>query len=784
MKFTFLKAAVVACGALPLAFAWSVNKDIRVNGSLVTASQQQSYYLVIDQCSQITQIATQKNLGFSDAELSDLVHIDKDTCQFKFTQEDEYKWQPAVKLTYADGIVEQVTESFSWEQTAPEISIQSIDLVEVAGEQGVVISITASDNTDLTRLSANVLGLKASDLKSVGGVIDDAKQTAFIQEQELSQYPQYDGQPEYSFFFPFSQNLSQAEFAANGLLVLTVSAEDASGNINSYSDVRLAGDNISEKVLGFSVSPQNITITDLLQSVSILPEVEFEFRGATLLPGAGNGVTYSSSQPDLVDVTTAGVVYAKRDAQGETAEIYVDYPGQVQQVISIQVNSARQLTGFAFSSDNSLSNLSLSQLNQDFTLPEIYAVFDDGSINQISNQFDISISLPSQANGLLSLSQDGASIRALQPVAENLAQPLIVTWLDNPAINGQLMISAKDALPNVTLSAANQVVINNDLLVSAQVSDDVDIEYVEFYLHGQLVNKDSKAPYQLSLPVAPEWLGTELAITAIAYDSRYQQGFSNTIKAVVQNKKSINVPEYLFEKPVNSQRIVEQSASALQISVLLGDKKSVKNLKSGVSAVEFFIDDASVGKVRVPLVDIRKEQTLQGEQELVYETWMLDWVAPDISLRETSATIYAHVYVGNEFQKSETRLIKLVENQSPVATILSPVQGNDVVAGQTLSVKATIADDTLFLGTNVQLLVNGSKLQEQDILDPSKHTSDLFAQSEHIEFELPVLAESVGSSLDIQLIVTDINNQRVNSEPIKVVVANDQPQQRPSHIRL
>ena len=145
--------------------------------------------------------------------------------------------QPAISVTDAAGD-QYFTESFTLDQNLPSLSFESVEITGEAGNQILSIHVNADDDTDITYLSFNVTGLSASDLRTVGGVIAEAKNTAFVSTQSMARvYPSADSQTLFTYSIPLVRELSAEEIAFDAVILADVSVVDASGNHMSLSKV-------------------------------------------------------------------------------------------------------------------------------------------------------------------------------------------------------------------------------------------------------------------------------------------------------------------------------------------------------------------------------------------------------------------------------------------------------------------------------------------------------------------------------------------------------------------
>ena len=99
-------------------------------------------------------------------------------CQYAFSLPSEL--QPKVIIYFLDDSILNYQESYLPEKNTPEISLHSVEVLEIENSQALVVSYKAKDDTDVAKVSIDVKGITASSLRSVGGVIDSAVENAFV----------------------------------------------------------------------------------------------------------------------------------------------------------------------------------------------------------------------------------------------------------------------------------------------------------------------------------------------------------------------------------------------------------------------------------------------------------------------------------------------------------------------------------------------------------------------------------------------------------------------------
>ena len=284
--------------------------DIRVENTAALLSNDIEYVVTIGSCSTVSSLRVGSASNLTSVAVQDLSSsASSDSCSFGFNLNGAERFEPLVEISRADGSSEQVSESFALDQNSPNFEFSGVEIVAGAnGSQNLQVNVIASDDTDIAFLSFNVVGISASDLRSSGGVISEAKSRAFaITNSATRVYPNETNQEQFTFSLPLNRNLTAEEIAFDAVILVDAEALDASGNRSSFSQVAFTGDSIQEQANELVVSSTGIVINNALQTPVIIPSVDFQFRGLVALPGLGNGVSYRSTRPDLVGVTPSGL---------------------------------------------------------------------------------------------------------------------------------------------------------------------------------------------------------------------------------------------------------------------------------------------------------------------------------------------------------------------------------------------------------------------------------------------------------------------------------------------
>ncbi|WP_215426482.1 Ig-like domain-containing protein [Agarivorans albus] len=745
--------------------------DIRATSSLSDSNEQSSYSAVFSDCSSIAYIeAGSVNLrhAFSSNEVS-AWSDSSGRCQISFTLSGAEKYSPSVKIVRLDETETVHNEQFSNESNAPKIDVVGAS-ISVDKDQYLTVTFNASDDTDLSRLEVNAIGLRASDIRQAGGVINEARKRSFAKTEETtSLIPISNDQSLFTLTIPVNGSLSNAAIASDVVVLVDVVAIDASGNQTALSELVTTGDNIQEDVLSLSLESALVQITDPLQTVALNPIVTFEFRGPISMAGLGRAIKYESSSPELVAVTPAGVVYPLAETSDHPVTITVTYPGLPPEQVTVDVDYDKTLERLSYQGGENKQPWVLPSLNQPYTLPNIMGHYSDGSVVTIPESWKIALEIPEAYKALLKL-KSANSLQANSPIVEDY--PAIVTFYLEaiPNAKGLLYVASADAFPEVSIISPKQLLVPSTLELSAIASDDVAIQKVEFLVDGVVMGELLEPPYKMSFPLDANFAGRSIDVTAIATDSAGQRSSTNVSAIELVNAPEAVAPQFEFENPIDGTVWVESTQIKATISSLLGTLPDLSKQNSGITKAELYLDGELVGEANFPSVEQRKN--LDDEDE-IFETWSVNYQLPTISTNERNISVYMNVYGSNNAVfRTNSRLIRVVKNDRPSIVISSPTAGSSVTAGQTIPILLTVEDDTLLAGTEVALLVNGVEFESKVLVDNNQHIGKK-SLTEQVQFDYFIDPELIYTNLDLQAKVTDYHQEQVQSTVVSVPVKQD-----------
>ncbi|MBF0398160.1 MAG: hypothetical protein HQK78_15385, partial [Desulfobacterales bacterium] len=739
--------------------------DIRVDGSLNDDPGKVSYVTRINDFSNITSISFIAGDKIGTISPNETYSIPNSPLvrEFKFEGIGENKLNPQVTLQFSDGSNQVYTESFHIDKELPSLSFEAVNLSDIDKHQYLVVSAKAKDDVDISYVNFSVVGIRASDLRDAGGIVARARENAFAKTNGFETvYPVDDSQELFTLPLEITKILDKESIEHDGIVLIDIMAVDASGNQNSLSKIAFTGKDVVEKASNLQVIPSRIIFTNLLESVTIIPSVDFQFRGMTPLPGSGNGITYESSNPNLVLVTNEGVVYPLQETGSEKITVTVKYPDLTPINIPVEVDLSKGLVALKAKGLNENGQFVLSRLNSRFQLPKIIGIFNDGIESEITSQVVIEYILDENASGIIDLNpQTGLLSKALIPSSNPILMTVRLKGSTN--ILAKIPIIAFDSIPEIDIELPSEVKAGTQLLVHAKASDDVGISEVRFMMNETFVGSRQKPPYDLTIDITKDLARSALSFKVIAIDTAGQQNETSKKEVKVIPEEEFTIPKVDIDFPLSMQRFVEATPVKYQVSTNLKD-----TLESDINYVEIYLDGKRLGMV-FPSYEKRQDKT--G----LFKIWRTEALLPSISTDETSSYFYALVNTNGKQFKTDQRLIRVIKNTSPSILITSPVSGTPVSVGQDLNINVEMTDDTLPLGLNLSLLMNGKVFKEYVYEKKTDYFSGNFNKKASYSFIVPIGSELLGTTITFQVEGKDFHGLISKSEEIKLSVKNDQP---------
>jgi murein DD-endopeptidase MepM/ murein hydrolase activator NlpD len=171
----------------------------------------------------------------------------------------------------------------------------------------------------------------------------------------------------------------------------------------------------------------------------------------------------------------------------------------------------------------------------------------------------------------------------------NAPQVVITNPTSGATVSGTVIIQAQ-----VTERSKKANKLFSKLLSGIQIFSKAPsgIQKVEFYIDGQKIGEDTSSPYEYSWNTDSLTYGSTHTIQAKAYDNAGNVGESSVITVTIGDTQA---PQVTITNPANGS--VVSGTVTIQASVVdkvLLTKETIKKAPSGISKVEFYIDDNKV----------------------------------------------------------------------------------------------------------------------------------------------------------------------------------------------
>ena len=319
---------------------------------------------------------------------------------------------------------------------------------------------------------------------------------------------------------------------------------------------------------------------------------------------------------------------------------------------------------------------------------------------------------------------------------EHVVQVILVDGWNNSTVLTPISvivdnIDQDDIHPTAVITEpASGQTISGNVLVETLVTDNLEIDKVEFYINSQIVYTDSIAPdynYLWNTDSLPD--DENYVISIVAYDEVGNEGPSTAITVHLDNYDNIN-PSGLIMYPYAGQIISGQQT----ISVLAEDNV-------GIDSVDFFINNVLVYS------DFEEPYEYDWNTEFEFEdaNHIIGSIVTDIA--------------GNQF---EIPSISVFVNNIPNDNVPPTISISNPVSGQTVSgtINFTVnVDDNVGIA-QVEFFIDGYSLG----IVTEEPYSHLWDTSSNIG--------SHGDEHALSAIVIDVAGNTSFSQPILVIVAN------------
>ncbi|MBQ0726991.1 MAG: hypothetical protein KBT77_06540, partial [Thalassolituus oleivorans] len=766
----------------------SLADDIRLVDSLSSLVSDKEFSVYISDCNDLTGLSYNGEF-FPVAGAIRGGLFSASACEFKGLKSNILSGTSIeVDLQKVDGEVSTLSEIFNFDANDPEITLNQLAIDLSNGSQELNVELGATDDTDVSFIEVNISGYKVSEIRNLDGVVHHDSLIPFVNFTGKI-YPTDNG-GNVAFSIGLERELTSDEVAGDGILIVEATVVDPSGNSSSLSEFRYTGDSIDDQLTSLSVPGDGVLFTDMLDTVQIIPTGVYKYRGSVPLIGRGSGLSFTVSNPELVGVTSNGVIYPKKQESIDGIEITVTHTSGLSVIVPVELNFERSVIGIKWELEE-VPNL--DGLNIWHEMPALALAYDDGSQRSLPDSFPINCGIPSTAPTVLKLEN-----MMLSSSAEISRESTANVECESERLVGakfQLPISFSDALPEVALNTYGVVAVGDTLPLAVEVSDDVGIRKVTFLRNGELLAVRDNEPYDLNLSITESMDGQTYEFIAQAEDSAGQIVDSIPVSVRIEDDAVASYPGHIHESPSSSLPVVEGSFYWYRSAYDLGlEGNSGMLLRSDIESVTVYLDGEKIDTIRYPTVEPRMLEDPLDETKLVkhmFEVWQLKLTAPMISADEAAKSIYASYQMADGTTYiDDAYLIKVIENNTPQIDLILPEQDTQVPVNYDLMISSMILDDDLYGGTELEISIN-DEVVERKYIDyedievkfsesekyklPEKYTGAFSYKMYEFNQTITIAPDTLGEELNIRIIATDSNGKKEKSGVVTVSVISDQP---------
>jgi M6 family metalloprotease-like protein len=347
--------------------------------------------------------------------------------------------------------------------------------------------------------------------------------------------------------------------------------------------------------------------------------------------------------------------------------------------------------------------------------------------------------------------------------------------------------------PSVTITSPSPGdTVSGTVTIAATASDDQSVQYVDFYVGGYNLGRDSTAPYQVSWNTLLDFNGS-IQIRAVATDSEYQQS-SDQISVTVSNS-GVPPPTFDdFEADLSHWRPISVKGAGVwrwNTDEHYSGAHSVGIVPKEGTDITTWGEEDDLRSERIDLTSppatpylvffhkndgaqpIRKVQISADEgvnwSDLGNFTEMQDWMPSQIDLGAyTGGPVYLRWHYMNSFTWSSWHLddISIKTGSPPTCTLISPPDGSTVSG--TTQVTADADDDVGV--AKVDFYVNGA-LQHTATSAPFTYDWDTTTSDDHGNVPVVAIAYDGDGLIARSTIHVNIDNQW--SYPVQNSVESD-----------
>jgi hypothetical protein len=295
----------------------------------------------------------------------------------------------------------------------------------------------------------------------------------------------------------------------------------------------------------------------------------------------------------------------------------------------------------------------------------------------------------------------------------------------------QNTVSYPDTLPPVItiLNPVNLSTVVDSVNVVSQVSDNTQIDRVEYFVDGELIHTATQTPYSFKWIVTNYVNGSSHSLFGQAYDTNQNSSVSNVVTVTVQN--TVSYPDTL--PPV--------------ITIL--NPVNLSTVGDTVNVVSQVYDDTQIDRV---------EYFVDGE--LIHTTTQMpynfQWILTNY-VNGSSHSLFGQAYDTNQNSSVSNVVTVTVQNADitpPTVLIIYPASGSIFTAGTVISVTVDAQDN---IGIQrVEIYIDG-ELKITDTSSPYSYDWDTTGYGDGGIHTIYVKAFDFAGNNNVQLVTVTVN---------------------------
>lgn len=632
-------------------------------------------------------------------------------------------------------------ETMTFAASETKLSFSATPITIHATETGLVLDV--GHGAGASTVTARVVGVNAEALRSVSGSLDRAASIAFAFTPE-SRARVALGAASTSVVVPF---ISGRRPGADAVVVVDVALIDAFGRVIHSSVIESLGQE-SDELLSLTAGPSPLLLSEGFgQRVRLTVRGAFLLGGDVDLSGAGTGVRYTSSEPSVAFVTTAGEVVARDNG---TATVTVHF-GATTASVDVIVDGTATLESVSIAPAAPV----IARIGGSVDL-RLEGELTDGRI----------VDLTSAGLGTLWTSAAPTIVRVDGAGrATSLRAGMVAITASHAGFVSQPRdVDAQDGPPTVAMVAPASVLQASSFEVRAEVDDDVRVASVDFLVGGVPVSRLSAPPWVLSLQAPPS--SARMFVAAIAHDSAGQTTRSAEV-AIDVTGAVVAGPPVVLEAPPPGAVLV--AGHAVRLAALSPGAADVI-----FRSVAFFVDGALVGVSQSPRIDMRGTA---AEPEQV-PLWEIGWVPAVVTASGRASVLRVEATDRNgALSSSDAVLVRIAADAPPLLSLTSPSSAAvSATPGSSLAIAGSISDDTLALGAQLLVTVNGLVALERSVSAPPSGATSASPLSGTAAFSSAVTLPSSGTRANVRVSVIDARGQETTRSLVVAFVEDRAPQ--------